>query len=91
MKKGIVIMPEKKQPRQRRTYTPEFKQQLVDLYHNGKRKCDIIREYDIGSWDIIGHDCCGEEHDWHGVQLSQGQTITLNNTGKDGSETMNMK
>lgn len=49
MKKGIFIMPEKKQPRQRRTYTPEFKQQLVDLYHNGKRKCDIIREYDIAN------------------------------------------
>ena len=40
---------EKKQPRPRRTYTPEFKQQLVDLYHAGKRKCDIVREYDIAS------------------------------------------
>lgn len=36
-----------KQPRPRRSYTPEFKQQLVDLYHSGKRKCDIVREYDI--------------------------------------------
>lgn len=37
----------KKKTRQRRTFTTEFKQQIVDLYHSGKRKCDIIREYDI--------------------------------------------
>lgn len=35
--------------RQRRIYTEEFKEQLVQLYLNGKRKCDIIREYDIAS------------------------------------------
>ena len=35
--------------RPRRTYTDEFKNQLVQLYLNGKRKCDIIREYDISS------------------------------------------
>jgi transposase len=40
-------MPEKKQARPRRTYTSEFKQQLVDLHRSGKRKCDLIREYDI--------------------------------------------
>lgn len=33
--------------RKPRSYTDEFKQQLVQLYHNGKRKCDICREYDI--------------------------------------------
>lgn len=33
--------------RSRRTFTPEFKQQLVDLYRSGKRKADIVREYDI--------------------------------------------
>ena len=33
--------------RPRRTYTDEFKNQLVQLHLNGKRKCDIIREYDI--------------------------------------------
>ncbi len=38
-----------KQPRPRRTYTPEFKQQLVDLYRSGKRKCDIVCEYDIAN------------------------------------------
>lgn len=32
-----------------RTYTDEFKSQVVQLYRNGKRKCDIIREYDIVS------------------------------------------
>lgn len=36
-----------KQKRERRTYTDEFKNQLVQLYQNGKRKCDIMREYDI--------------------------------------------
>ena len=35
--------------RPRRTYTDEFKDQLVQLYLNGKRKCDIIREYDIAA------------------------------------------
>ena len=49
MMKGRMIMPENKQPRPRRTYTSEFKQQLVDLYRSGKRKCDIVKEYDIAS------------------------------------------
>lgn len=44
-----MIMSEKKQLRQRRTFTSEFKQQLVNLYRSGKRKCDIVREYDIAS------------------------------------------
>lgn len=35
--------------RPRRTYTDKFKNQLVQLYLNGKRKCDIIREYDVVS------------------------------------------
>ena len=33
----------------RRTFTSEFKQQIVDLYRSGKRKCDIIRKYDISA------------------------------------------
>lgn len=37
----------KKQPRPRSSYMPELKQQLVDLYHGGERKCDIVREYYI--------------------------------------------
>ena len=53
-------MSEKKQPRQRRTFTSEFKQQLVDLYRSGKRRGDIVREYDIASQchlvnDIVLH------------------------------------
>lgn len=40
-------MTEKQTKRPRRTYTDEFKMQLVHLYQNGKRKCDIIKEYDI--------------------------------------------
>ena len=42
-------MTQTKTRRPRRTYTDEFKNQLVQLYLNGKRKCDIIREYDISS------------------------------------------
>nr|WP_223555624.1 transposase [Lysinibacillus sphaericus] len=33
--------------RQRRTFTPEFKQQLVILYANGKPLAEIAKEYDI--------------------------------------------
>ena len=48
-------MTETKQKRKPRKYTDEFKQQLVDLYRSGKRRCDICREYDIshslfGKW-----------------------------------------
>ncbi len=35
--------------RKRRTFTAEFKHQLVQLQKNGKKKCDIIREYDISA------------------------------------------
>lgn len=33
--------------RERRTYTPEFKEQMVKLYESGKHKNDIIAEYDL--------------------------------------------
>lgn len=33
--------------RERRTYAPKFKLQLVKLYENGKPRADIAREYDI--------------------------------------------
>jgi transposase len=33
--------------RQRRIYTEEFKQQMVQLYKNGKPRKDIIREYEL--------------------------------------------
>lgn len=42
-------MAEPKQRRKPRSYTDELKKQLVDLYHSGKRKCDICREYDIAN------------------------------------------
>lgn len=42
-------MSEKKQLRPRRSFRPEFKQQLVNLYRSGNRKCDIVREYDIAN------------------------------------------
>jgi transposase len=33
--------------RTRRYFTEEFKKQMVELYHNGKKRADIIREYDL--------------------------------------------
>lgn len=33
--------------RQRRTFTPEFKLQMVRLFENEKSKSDIVREYDL--------------------------------------------
>lgn len=33
--------------RQRQTFTPEFKLQLVKLYENCKSRADIAQEYDI--------------------------------------------
>ncbi len=33
--------------RQRRTFTADFKLQMVKLYENGKSRADIVREYDI--------------------------------------------
>ena len=36
-----------KKKRERRTYTAEFKQQLIGLYKRGKRRVDICRKYDI--------------------------------------------
>lgn len=33
--------------RTRRTFTPEFKLQMVRLFEDGKSKYDIVREYDL--------------------------------------------
>ena len=33
--------------RQRRTFTDEFKEQVVQLYLNGKSKAEILKEYDL--------------------------------------------
>jgi len=33
--------------RQRRTFTDEFKEQVVQLYLNGKNKSEIRKEYDL--------------------------------------------
>ncbi len=35
--------------RERRTYTAEFKNQIVQLYLNDRLRQDIIREYDLTS------------------------------------------
>ena len=42
-------MSNENQTKARRTFTPELKKQIVQLYRSGKRKCDILREYDIAS------------------------------------------
>ncbi|WP_419146680.1 transposase [Priestia endophytica] len=34
-------------PRSRRTFTSEFKLQMVQLYENGKSRSDLCREYDL--------------------------------------------
>lgn len=41
----MIMTKSSKNPR--RTFTVEFKNQMVQLYLNGKRKCDIIREYEL--------------------------------------------
>ena len=33
--------------RRRRTFNENFKQQMVQLYNNGKPRAEIIREYDL--------------------------------------------
>lgn len=33
--------------RERKSYTPEFKLQMVKLYENGKSREDIAKEYDL--------------------------------------------
>lgn len=33
--------------RERRDFSDEFKEQMVQLYLSGKRKADIVREYDL--------------------------------------------
>ena len=33
--------------RERRTFTEEFKKQMVQLYQNGKPRKEIIREYEL--------------------------------------------
>ncbi|RKD25967.1 transposase [Ammoniphilus oxalaticus] len=35
--------------RARRTFTSEFKHQMVQLYENGKPRADIIREYELNA------------------------------------------
>ena len=42
MKVGDFIM-----TRTRRTFTPEFKLQMVRLFENGKSKAEIVPEYDL--------------------------------------------
>ena len=37
----------------RRTFTEEFKQQIVQLYQNGKPRKDLIREYDLPLLHLI--------------------------------------
>ena len=34
-------------PKERRTFTAEFKKQMVQLYEGGKSRASIVREYDL--------------------------------------------
>ncbi|UJF33753.1 IS3 family transposase [Paenibacillus hexagrammi] len=36
-------------PKQRRTFTEEFKKQMVQLYENGKSRTSLVKEYDLTS------------------------------------------
>lgn len=38
---------EEKEKRPRRTFTEEFKKQMVELYNAGKPRAEIVREYDL--------------------------------------------
>ena len=35
-------------------YTPEFRQQMVDLVHSGRVPAQLAREFDLSAW-TIGH------------------------------------
>jgi transposase len=34
-------------PRERRTFTAEFKRQMVQLYENGKSRAALVKEYEL--------------------------------------------
>ncbi len=36
-------------PGKRRTFTDEFKRQMVQLYENGKSRADIVEEYELSA------------------------------------------
>lgn len=42
--------------RDRRTFSPEFKLQMVRLYENGKPRNEIVREYDLTP-SALGMEC----------------------------------
>lgn len=74
-------MTEKKQRRKPRKYTDAFKQQLVDLYHAGKRRCDICREHDISTflfdkW-VKQADNSGSFHEKDNITPEQEELIKL--------------
>ena len=71
-------MTEQKQRRKPRKYTDEFKQQLVDLYHAGKRRCDICREYDILTYDDVGEEYEYEEDGCKYYGCNRYRTFSVN-------------
>ena len=68
-------MTEQKQRRKPRKYTDEFKQQLVELYRSGKRRCDICREYDIATSLSVSYTHLDNATD----NLKRAKKILLNN------------
>lgn len=45
--KRMEIIKMSKERRPKRTYTNEFKEQIVKLYNNGKSRSDLIKEYEL--------------------------------------------
>ena len=45
------------QRRERREFTDEFKQQVVNLYNNGKPRSEIIKEYDLDCQPFLDNFC----------------------------------
>ena len=72
--------------RPRPTYTEECKNQVEQLYQNGKRKCNITREYDIASslldkW-IKQADTSGSFKEKDNLTLEQKELIELRKRNK---------
>ena len=38
--------------RERRNYSDEFKQKIVELYNSGKPRAELIREYELSSFAL---------------------------------------
>ena len=72
--------------RERRVFTDEFKKQMVDLYHGGKPRADIIREYDLTSsafakW-IKQSEATGSFKEKNNLSIEQKELVELRKRNK---------